>query len=285
MRVPFRLVDVFTDHPLAGNQLCVIPEGPPLDDATMLALAREIGFSETTFVSEVARNRYRMRIFTPDGELPFASHPTLGTAFVLAAEGRIRSPAVQVVAAGEIPVEVDLAGGTARMRQLNPTFGPDLARTEALAAAVGLGLGNLHPDLPPQVVSTGLPTLLVPAGDASAVARARRDAAGVRQMCLESGGADLYLFALTDDGAKARMFDPGVGIGEDAATGSAAGPLGAYLAERGEAGMPGHLDVVQGEEIGRPSVLHVEVQPDGTEWAVTVGGGVRLVGEGAFDIP
>ena len=126
--------------------------------------------------------------------------------------------------------------------------------------------------IPAQVVSTGLPALLVPVADAAAVAGARRDAAGVARACAEAGAADLYLFALTEGGAKARMFDPGIGIGEGPATGSAAGPLGAYLAARAAGGMPGRIAVRQGEEIGRPSVLLVEVRPDGPEWSVIVGG-------------
>jgi len=111
MDVPFRIVDVFTERPLAGNQLCVVPEPVELDDATMQALALEIGFSETTFVTEYGADCYAMRIFTPDQELPFAGHPTLGTAFVMVSEGRVTSPVVQVVQAGEIPVEVDVRRG------------------------------------------------------------------------------------------------------------------------------------------------------------------------------
>ena len=96
VNVPFRLVDVFTPRPLAGNQLCVVPEPGDLDDAEMQAIAKEIGFSETTFVTEATGDRYAMRIFTPGQELPFAGHPTLGTAFVLVSEGRVSSPATQV---------------------------------------------------------------------------------------------------------------------------------------------------------------------------------------------
>src|SRR5437660_1017812 len=125
MEIAFRLVDVFTDRPLAGNQLCVIPEAPPgIDAALMQAIAREIGFSETTFVSEAAGDRYAMRIFTPGLEMPFAGHPTLGTAFALASEGRITSPATQVVPAGEYAVEVDLAAGRARWLQRTFQLGP-----------------------------------------------------------------------------------------------------------------------------------------------------------------
>src|SRR3954453_9183893 len=115
MRIPFRLVDVFAEAPFGGNQLCVVPETPPeLDAATMQALALEIGFSETTFVTTVRPDGYDVRIFTPEDELPFAGHPTLGTAFTLGREGRIPAEAVQRCAAGEIPVKVDVAAGTAR---------------------------------------------------------------------------------------------------------------------------------------------------------------------------
>src|SRR3954468_9890395 len=109
MELSFRLVDVFTDRPLAGNQLCVVPDAPSgINASLMQAVAREIGFSETTYVSEAGGDRYAMRIFTPGLELPFAGHPTLGTAFVLVSEGRVTSPATQVVPAGEYAVEVDL---------------------------------------------------------------------------------------------------------------------------------------------------------------------------------
>src|SRR5688572_753666 len=104
MRVPFRLLDVFADEPFTGNQLCVVADVPhDLDADTMLALTREIGFSETSFVTAVRPDGYDVRIFTPDGELPFAGHPTIGTAFVLVADGRVASSAVQACAAGDIP--------------------------------------------------------------------------------------------------------------------------------------------------------------------------------------
>ena len=118
VHVPFRLVDVFTPRPLAGNQLCVVPEPIEMDDATMQAIAKEIGFSETTFVTASEADRYAMRIFTPGMELPFAGHPTLGTAFVMVSEGRVASTAPQVVAAGETPAEVDVGAGTAWMTPL-----------------------------------------------------------------------------------------------------------------------------------------------------------------------
>jgi trans-2,3-dihydro-3-hydroxyanthranilate isomerase len=282
--VPFRLVDVFCERPRTGNQLCVVPEPGSLDDATMQSLAREIGFSETTFVTTYDADRYSMRIFTPGAELRFAGHPTLGTAFVMVAEGRVNSPLTQVVAAGEFPVEVDLARGFATMRQLPPEFGPEIAELDDVAAGGRLTPADLHPDLPPQLVSTGLPHLLVPVRDEATLRRAHRNEDALGALWRQYGPDCIYLFALTDDGATARLFDAGLGIGEDPATGSAAGPLGAYLAARGVGGMPGKLAIRQGDQVGRPSVLHVEVEPDGDSWDVQVGGGVSMVGEGSFRI-
>jgi len=283
-RVPFRLADVFAEQPFAGNQLCVVPEPVSIDPATMQALAREINFSETTFVSEASEDRFAMRIFTPDAELPFAGHPTIGTAFVLAAEGRVGRHVTAEVAAGSIPVEIDLERSYAKMHQLPPEFGDEVFDVESVSLAAGLVPQDLDLDHLPQVVSTGLRHLIVLARSPEAVARARRDEVRVGRLMTDVEAEALYLFALTDGGAKARMFDPSPNIGEDPATGSAAGPMAAYLASRGLGGLPGRIVVRQGDETGRPSVLDVEVYPDGASWSITVGGGVRIVGEGAFDV-
>ena len=282
MEVPFRLVDVFTPTPLSGNQLCVVPDPVELDEAAMQALAKEIGFSETTFVTEAAGDRYAMRIFTPDAELPFAGHPTLGTAFVLVSEGRVTSPGTQTTAAGDVPVEVDVASNSAWMTQLPVEFGRVFDDRALIARAAGLGLDDLEPDLPVQTVTTGLLWTIVPVRDADRLARAQRDGRALEEVVMISGDEGLYLFAMTDAGATARMFDAGHGIGEDPATGSAAGPLGAYLAEHGLGGMPGSILVRQGERVGRPSELHVEVRDEGGRWRVRVGGGVHVIGSGAF---
>lgn len=143
MEVPFTLVDVFTPVPFAGNQLCVVTDPPAgLATADMQELTREIGFSEATFVTGVRPGSYDVRIFTPDAELPFAGHPTLGTAFVLAAAGRVTPRVVQRTSAGEVPVEVDLASGAAEMRQRPPVFGEVVADRAAIAAGAGLGEGK-----------------------------------------------------------------------------------------------------------------------------------------------
>jgi len=257
VHVPFRLVDVFTPRPLAGNQLCVVPVPIEIDDATMQAIAKEIGFSETTFVTASDADRYAMRIFTPG---------------------------MEVVAAGEIPVEVDVEASTAWMTQLPAEFGPVFGDRELIARAIGLEVGELHPDLPVQTVSTGLPPTIVPVRDEKTLRRAAPNGRVIAETVEAAGGEELYLFAVTADGVTARMFDAEFGSGEDPATGSAAGPLGAYLAEHGLAGMPGSLLIRQGEQVGRPSELHVEARREDGAWRVRVGGGVHVVGRGEFDL-
>ncbi len=286
MDVSFRLVDVFTEIPFLGNRLCVVPETPEVfSSQQMQMLALETNFAETTFVTESRPEGYRMRIFTPDAELPFAGHPTIGTAYALASEGRTSTHPVQTTAVGDVPVEVDLEKGFAWMVQHRPVIGPEFDDREVVAEATGLGPEDLHPDLPMQVISTGLGPLIVPIRDEEALRRAERSEPACRRATEASGGECLYLFTVRGDGdVMARMFDASFGVGEDPATGSAGGPLGVYLASRGLAGMPGKAVVAQGELVGRPSFLHLDVRPDGDSWAVRVGGGVRVVGEGLFRV-
>ena len=185
-----------------------------------------------------------------------------------------------------MPVEVDLDRGFAWMTQPPPSVGPEFDDRSLVAQASGLEPDDLDPDLPMQVISTGLAPLLVPVRDEAALRRAERHEPVVRRATEASGGECLYLFAIRGDGdVMARMFDASFGVGEDPATGSAAGPLGVYLASRGLAGMPGDAVVAQGELVGRPSFLHLDVRPDGGSWTVRVGGGVRIVGEGVFRVP
>ncbi len=286
MRVPFRLVDVFAEAPFGGNQLCVVPETPAgLDDETMQALALEIGFSETTFVTAVRPGGYDVRIFTPEEELPFAGHPTLGTAFVLAREGAIGEEAIQRCGAGDVPVRIDLAAGRATMRQLPPDAGTKVDDRRAVAEAAGLEEGDLVGDLPIVPVSTGIPHTMVAVRDDDALRRAVRDDRRCAEICARADAESLYLFAIRGPkDVRARMFDKGSTIGEDPATGSAAGPLGAYLARHQLLETPGSIVIAQGEQVGRPSFLHVDVDRDGDTWQVDVGGGVRPMGEGVFEL-
>jgi trans-2,3-dihydro-3-hydroxyanthranilate isomerase len=287
MEVAFRLVDVFTDRVFAGNQLCVVADPPPeLSADSMRALAAEIGFSETTFVTAYRDDGYDVRIFTPVSELPFAGHPTLGTAFVVVDEGRAPASLTQRCLAGEIPVSIDLATGSGWMRQLPPRFDEPVGDRAAAAAAAGLGPDDLVADLPVQRVSTGLPHLMVPVCDEATLRRAARDDRGSAEVCAANEAESLYLFAVRGAGdVMARMFDRSSRIGEDPATASAAGPLAAYLAEQGLAGLPGRATIEQGELTGRPSTIEVDVEREGSTWSVSVGGGVRSVGSGTFLVP
>jgi trans-2,3-dihydro-3-hydroxyanthranilate isomerase len=286
VRVPFLLVDVFAEALFGGNQLCVVPEVPDgLDDATMQALALEIGFSETTFVTAIRPDGYDVRIFTPEDELPFAGHPTLGTAFTLAHEGMIGMDVVQRCGAGDVPVRIDLESGSATMHQLPPVVGQEFDERAAVAAAAGLDAADIVDGSPIVPISTGIAHTMVPIRDDEALRRAVRDDRLCAQVCERIDAESLYLFTVRGAGdVRARMFDKGATIGEDPATGSAGGPLGAYLATHGLAGMPGKVTIAQGEQVGRPSFLHVEVAPDGESWTIDVGGGVRPMGDGAFEL-
>lgn len=287
MKVRFHLLDVFADAPFRGNQLCVVSETPPGLDATMMqTLAREINFSETTFVTARDATGYTLRIFTAASELPFAGHPTLGTAFTLASLGLVPVDLTQRCAAGEIPVRVDLAAGTASMRQLAPVFGAPVNYRAAVARAAGLEPEDLVEDLPVMSGSSGIAHLMVPVRDEETLRRAQRRGAACSSVCGAAEVESLYLFALQSPGrVMARMFDRWDSVGEDPATGSAAGPLGAYLAQHVLAGMPGRVVVSQGEFVGRPSSLVVDAAADGDSWRVDVGGGVHIVGEGFFTVP
>jgi trans-2,3-dihydro-3-hydroxyanthranilate isomerase len=149
MDVAFRLVDAFTETPFQGNRLCVVPETPDgFSTERMKMLALETNFSETTFVTDSRPGGYRMRIFTPDAELPFAGHPTIGTAYILASEGRTSTNTVQTTALGDVPVEVDLDRGFAWMTQQRPVFGREFGDRGVVADATGLEPDDLHAELP-----------------------------------------------------------------------------------------------------------------------------------------
>jgi PhzF family phenazine biosynthesis protein len=188
---------------------------------------------------------------------------------------------VQTSAVGDVHVEVDVAARFAWMRQLPAVFGDPLEDRSGVARAAGLEPDDLTDGLPIVSGSTGLAHLMVPIRDEDSVRRAVRDDAGCTAICAATGTESIYLFTVRGDGdVMARMFDRGANIGEDPATGSAAGPLGAYLTAHRLAGLPGRVVIAQGEMVGRPSFLHVDVEGESPR----VGGGVRIVGEGSFRV-
>jgi trans-2,3-dihydro-3-hydroxyanthranilate isomerase len=282
-------LDVFTERPLAGNGLAVVDDADAIADETMVAVARELRLAETTFIQspEADGADYRNRIFTVQQEIPFAGHPSLGTAVAVARWRGVDSASfVQETGAGLQPIEVSSAGDRwrAEMVQNEAEFGTTLD-PEAAMHAVGLNFAEAHQDLSPQVVSTGLPTAVVPVSDADSLTRAAPDFESIDALLSDAepsaGETPTFYLVWVDEqaeSARARMFSRAVLGGEDPATGSAAGPLGAYLSA--QAGRE-RVVISQGEEMGRPSVLEVEM----VEGRPRVGGGVISIIDGEISLP
>jgi trans-2,3-dihydro-3-hydroxyanthranilate isomerase len=282
-------LDVFAERPLAGNGLAVVEAADGVGEEAMLALARELDLSETTFVQSPKAEGadYRNRIFTVAREIPFAGHPSLGTAVAVARWRDLEEASfVQETRAGLQPIEVKAEGDRwrAEMIQNAAEFGTELD-SEAVMHAAGLSSAEAHQDLAPQVVSTGLPAAIVPVSEPSSLERVRPDFAAIDAALADAeprAGETPSLYVVWADPpageARARMFSTGAPGGEDPATGSAAGALGAYLAEF--AGCE-RVVIRQGEEIGRPSVLEVEM----VDGRPRVGGGVIPVIDGEVSLP
>jgi len=291
--------DVFTDRPLEGNQLAVFPDGRGLPTEAMQAIAREMNFSETTFVLPAERpdTDVRMRIFTPGAEMPMAGHPTIGSTFALAHEGVIGpNRRTFVFGLGVGPVEVELeweqAGlAFAWMTQLRPTFGPTCSNAAGLAAPLGLEAADLpFGRAAAQQVSCGVPFLIVPVASRHAVDAIVVDLRSLRALLVREGldpDLPVFVFSLEPgaDGATAysRMFAPGLGVQEDPATGSASGPLGAYLVRHHLVAAADAQRIVsaQGVRMGRPSRITIAIDGDAENITrVRIGGTAVLIGEG-----
>jgi trans-2,3-dihydro-3-hydroxyanthranilate isomerase len=276
-------LDVFTARPLTGNGLAVVHDADAIDEASMLAFARETRLSETAFVQSAGAPGadYRNRIWMTTGELRFAGHPSLGTAVAVARARGVREASyVQQTAAGLQPVDVEIGTRVDRasMLQEPATFGDEVDPDRALGA-LGLTGSDAHADLPPQVVGTGLDHLLVPLGDPGALDRARPDAAWLRELLGQAGCVCAYLAVPEHDGERAQarsFFIEASRAVEDPATGSAAGPLMAYLSARTGAG---RLTVDQGVAMGRASELRCEAGE-----RVRVGGDAVVILEGQLDV-
>lgn len=291
-------VDVFTDHALGGNPLAVVLDGRGLRDDEMQAVALEMNLSETTFILPVTRPECaaRARIFTPRRELPFAGHPTLGTAWVLATRGLLPPGTTRfMLEEGIGPVPVEFEGDPTRpsfvwMHHGEPTFGPEIVDRVGMAKALGLTEAHLVPKVPIQSVSTGNPFLFVPLRNAATVDRAALDVPALHD-CLGDGGAlGIFVFAPHGPGkVYSRMFAPHTaGVSEDPATGSASGPLGAYLVRYGlvPAGAEVKILSEQGVKMGRASHVHIRLDAvDGRASNIRVGGGVVEVLVGELHLP
>lgn len=284
-------IDVFTDRPYAGNQLAVFPDSAGLDDRRMQLLAKEINYSEITFITASGDGEadYTIRIFTPDREIPFAGHPTLGTAYAIARLLRWRPDGTTALrlrtGAGVIPVE--FSGTMVWMRQNRPTFHRRHGDATAIAALVGLEARDLDAALPVEEVSTGNLMLIVPVNSLAAIRRAWGNAPLLKRFYEETGCLGPYCFTAETVEAGAhlhsRFFAPHMGILEDPATGSAAGPLAAYLLKHRTHGASFELINEQGYEMNRPSIIHLRGEVDADGYCVSVGGSCACVGSGAFE--
>lgn len=280
------LLDVFTDQPFGGNQLAVFTNGRGISGARMQQIARELNLSETVFVlpPKDPVNDWRLRIFTPAREMPMAGHPTVGTAWLLAQEKLVSGPVI-TLEEGVGPITVTYGDdGLIWMDQPMPTFTPPFDRREDVAAMLSLSPDDLDARYPVQAVSTGVPFLYVPLVSLDATQRAQVRLDVWERLRPELPADSIFVFTnetVTPTGTvHSRMFAPEMGIVEDPATGAASGPLGAYLVQHGIADGRGIVSE-QGFEMGRPSLIHIEIERSGDQFThVRIGGQAVYIGAG-----
>ena len=266
------VADVFTETPLTGNQLAVFTDARDLPEARLQELAREMNFSETVFVYPSEAAHVRIRIFTPAVEVPFAGHPTLGSAFVLAGPLQLDEITLET-GRGVVPVRLEREGARivfGRMQQPIPTVEPYAAEAGLLDA-----LGVARSELPVELYDNGLPNVYVALSTEEEVAALRPDLGRLAELPAAIG---VNCFAGSGTRWKTRMFAPAGGVAEDPATGSAAGPLALHLARHGRIAFGDEIEITQGVEIDRPSKLYARVDgsSDRVE-RVEVGGSAVVV--------
>ena len=281
-RFPFVQLDVFTSEPFLGNALAVVPDGRGLSDQEMQTIAREMNLSETTFVlprePAIERERgVRVRIFTVHEELPFAGHPTLGTAFHLRGSNSAREVSLDLNV-GKVPVRFDDAPGQpvfGEMTQMNPEFGARHDR-EAVERAAGLKYGDVDPSLPIQTVSTGVPFTIVPLRGLETMRKLNVDLQGSSEYLERVGGKFFYFVTRETVDPQARLHARMIFYnGEDPATGSAAGCTAAWMVANGIAQPDERVLIEQGVEMQRPSRIFVRAsRRDDRVVNVRVGGNV-----------
>ena len=266
-RYTIHVVDVFTERALAGNQLAVVLDADAIPGEVMQRIAREMNYSETTFVlaPQAQGSAARVRIFTPDSELPFAGHPTIGTSWVLSTEGLVPGGALEFTleeGIGPVAVRGEKSAAGLRFWMTHPavSFTDVVADRTAAATALGLTENELIPDVPVQVASTGLPHVYVALKDAQAVDAALSDKESLGRV-FDKG---VFLFApMNGNRLYSRMFAPhSAGIAEDPATGSASGPLGAFAVKYGLVKRSTTVSLVseQGTKMGRQSFVHIRLE-------------------------
>jgi trans-2,3-dihydro-3-hydroxyanthranilate isomerase len=294
MQLDYFVVDVFTDEALKGNPLAVVMDTMELKTDRMQAIAREFNLSETTFVKrrsvavEKQQSGIRVRIFTTQEELPFAGHPTLGTASVLklVAPETVEDDTVTLaLKVGAVPVRFSGEGLFGEMTQREPEFGAELDLAE-VARLTGLGVDDLDPGLPPQVVSTGTAFAIVALRSSAALARLEVNQREAQAWLRARGARWFYVLGPTGEASpawRARMQFNG---GEDPATGSAAGCAISYLVERGAVQAGERIHLRQGVEVGRPSDLYLSAHIKLARVTdVRVAGSTVLVAKGQLFLP
>jgi trans-2,3-dihydro-3-hydroxyanthranilate isomerase len=288
---PFYIIDVFAEQKYAGNQLAVFRYGSRYSDTEMQKLAKEMNYSETTFImtDEERDGGYDVRIFTPEHEIPFAGHPTLGTAYVVQRE-IVRSPVERVnlnLGVGQIPIRFTYSGPEPAemwMRQVPPAFG-ETFDAGPVAEALTLRLEDIDSRFPIQSVSTGLPFMIVPLRDLQALKRASVRRTEYLELIARTEAKATLLFCpeATDsaNNISVRVFADYYGVPEDPATGSANGCLAGYLVRHSYFGTD-HIDIrsEQGHQVGRPSLLLLRAQAKKTDIEVKVGGRAIMVATG-----
>jgi trans-2,3-dihydro-3-hydroxyanthranilate isomerase len=287
----FYTLDVFTTTRFEGNPLAVITDGDGLSDETMLAIAREMNLSETVFVQKPTEEEAlaRLRIFTTKEELKLAGHPVIGTWFLLAELGVVPAQeggvhVLQQTGAGVLPVEIHFKGGRPQrvtMTQKEAIFKRAKINKKKLASALGITPNDFDPKLEPEFVSTGIFNLMVPLRNRAALGKIVMNMTELRR--LQGKSATMaYCFALDGNG---KAFSRGMlpwELYEDAATGSAAGSLGAYLVQHGKLTSGHALSILQGVEMGRPSHIEVEVAQSGKKLVPRVSGAAVKIFEGTI---
>lgn len=288
MRQKFFQIDVFTDRVFGGNPLAVFPEPGNLDEVAHLQIAREMNLSETTFVYPPQNPKvdFRIRIFTPGKEIPFAGHPTLGTAHILWETGKIASTSdSMILEMGAGLVQISKSKKNLFMEQPLPSFGDMAKAADQVAEALSIDPGDIDSRSPIQIVSTGFPALYVPLTNLNAIRRIELNLTVLRAVL---GSVDM-IYVFTGETLEphstvhARAFAPFIGIPEDPATGSAGGALGAYLVHHSviENLDPSAIVIEQGFEMNRPSLIQVDVgKTNGEIDSIQVGGQAITVLEG-----
>jgi trans-2,3-dihydro-3-hydroxyanthranilate isomerase len=289
----FYIVDVFAVEKYTGNQLAIFTDASTLSEEQMQQLAKEMNYSETTFITstDLRDGGYDVRIFTPNKELPFAGHPTLGTAYIIQ-QTIINQPVETVklnLKVGQIPVtwhNTDDMGEVLWMRQKPPTF-HQIFEASALAPVLSLDMNEIDARFPIQEVSTGIPFIIVPLKTHESLKRIRVNREKYFELVENTESKEILVFCpetyASENDLSVRVFAEYLGIPEDPATGSANGCLAGYLVEHSYFGeKPVDVRVEQGYEIGRPSLLLLKAQRNEDTIEVLVGGKVVMVAKGEF---